>query len=351
MLKINILKERDKVHYLQELDKNRYPESEYYIRECSDEDIIWDIVVVFDNIKDTTHVKVKEGGLIFISGEPPASDVYPRAFLRQFDYIVTSDKKAKHHNLILSQQALSWYYDRNYQTGEHKYDYAYLKRMPVPDKKYNISVISSSKTMMPGHNRRMRLLKFLKSEYNSKIDFYGNGFSNIEYKEDALDNYRFHICIENSSVPHYWSEKFADPLLGYSVPIYIGCPNIDEYFYGKGYFKADIRNFNEVKKLIDYILEDPINLYNRILPDLKKSRDLLLDTYNIFEVINTIFLNNVVKDYGIDRCVVERTIHPRQVYHSFKLMLYMLRIYRLSYKIILNVKYLILDIFSQKRDK
>ena len=54
MLKINILKERDKVHYLQELDKNRYPESEYYIRECSDEDIIWDIVVVFDNIKDTS---------------------------------------------------------------------------------------------------------------------------------------------------------------------------------------------------------------------------------------------------------------------------------------------------------
>ena len=48
-------------------------------------------------------------------------------------------------------------------------------------------------------------------------------------KLDFLASYKFTIAFENTSVPHYISEKIFHPLTVGSIPIYWGCPEIAQY--------------------------------------------------------------------------------------------------------------------------
>lgn len=51
MIRINILSGSQRDPFFAHWDKERFPESEYYIAENSNEDIVWDAVVVYENIK------------------------------------------------------------------------------------------------------------------------------------------------------------------------------------------------------------------------------------------------------------------------------------------------------------
>ena len=63
-----------------------------------------------------------------------------------------------------------------------------------------------------------------------ELERFGKGFKWIETKAEALDDYEFHVAIENHFAPHVWTEKLADAFLGFTVPIYFGCPNVYDYF-------------------------------------------------------------------------------------------------------------------------
>jgi len=56
----------------------------------------------------------------------------------------------------------------------------------------------------------------------------------------------FHIAIENTSTLNYFTEKIIDCFLFRTVPIYFGCPNINNFFNPRG-----ILTFNTVDELID----------------------------------------------------------------------------------------------------
>ena len=42
--------------------------------------------------------------------------------------------------------------------------------------------------------------------------------------------YNYHIAIENYRSRHYFSEKIINPLLCGTIPVYLGCVNIEQYF-------------------------------------------------------------------------------------------------------------------------
>jgi hypothetical protein len=44
----------------------------------------------------------------------------------------------------------------------------------------------------------------------------------------------FNISLENSKQVNYFSEKIIDCFLTFTIPLYIGCPNIGEYFDTRG---------------------------------------------------------------------------------------------------------------------
>lgn len=103
-----------------------------------------------------------------------------------------------------------------------------------------MSIMVSQKQNAPGHIYRHTLVNaIIKS--NLPIDIYGSGckyytsFNDVRIKGEFNDmepyeNYDFHICIENFQTNHYFSEKIMDPLIYSSIPIYLGCRNITDYF-------------------------------------------------------------------------------------------------------------------------
>ena len=79
--------------------------------------------------------------------------------------------------------------------------------MEVPEKKRKISFITSSRTFLPGHTRRLAWMRKIRELYGDEIDFYGKGICSVDDKAKALASYEFSICIENSYEYDYWTEK------------------------------------------------------------------------------------------------------------------------------------------------
>lgn len=316
--KINILTNNEGDIFIRQLDRQRF-DKEYEFFENSNNDCVWDLLVVYEGLRRPWSGKVRNGSLVFISGEPPLSNVYPKKFLDQFNYIVSSHKNIKHPNNILHQQSLNWHYRRNY--SEEQSDFHILKTMGVPKKTRNISVITSRKNRLPGHKKRLSLLQHLQSSFPQDIDMYGKGVKMLDDKAEGLDPYRFHICIENAFIDDYWSEKFADPVLAYSIPIYIGCNNITDYFPEKGYFNFNIDDTLGITEKISEILQEPEVVYDKMLDELRIMRNKILDDYNLFPELIRRFGDAMDKNNSI----VDISLHPIGDFLTYKLELLKMR--------------------------
>jgi glycosyltransferase involved in cell wall biosynthesis len=104
----------------------------------------------------------------------------------------------------------------------------------VPEKNRIMSIMVSEKTFVSGHIYRHCLVQeILKTSL--PIDIYGRGcryYSNDarlkgEFRDDEpYEHYTFHICIENFETARYVSEKYTNPLLWGTVPIYLGAREV-----------------------------------------------------------------------------------------------------------------------------
>lgn len=114
-----------------------------------------------------------------------------------------------------------------------------LKTFPLKNKR--MSIMISMKQEMKGHIYRHLLVNEI-LKHDLPIDIYGRGCKMYHNKKqlkgeftevEPYENYEFHIAIENMESNHYFSEKITNPMLCGTVPIYLGCRNIEEYFPGK----------------------------------------------------------------------------------------------------------------------
>ena len=65
--------------------------------------------------------------------------------------------------------------------------------------------------------------------------FLEEGFpTEIEKKEEGLCDYMFSIAIENGQYETYFTEKLLDCFATGTIPVYLGAPNIGEYFNKDG---------------------------------------------------------------------------------------------------------------------
>ena len=284
MIHINIITAYSKNVLIHQLDQSRYKDKIYFA-ENSHEDIVWDYVVVFQNLNhDFDGMRYRQGGLIFIAGEPECMEPYCNRFFKQFDYVIIPHPHKTGVNIYHENPALNWHFGRSFNSQLFKYNYNQLMAMQV-EKTANISMMCSNKTMMPGHVLRYQFYKKLKEELGKQIDFYGAGIKLIDDKADIIMPYRFHICVENSNDEHYWTEKIADSILGYAVPIYCGAPNITDYFPKEALVIVDVNKPCEAIQIIRKLLANPEQEYQKRLPALMKARELLLNKYNMFPML------------------------------------------------------------------
>ena len=94
-----------------------------------------------------------------------------------------------------------------------------------------------------------------------KIDSYGSVDHNRDYDgpdlgartmREVLARYKFALAFENVVERDYVSEKFYDPLLAGTVPVYLGAPNVDELAPGDRCY-IDVRDFDGPDALADYL--------------------------------------------------------------------------------------------------
>ncbi|CAK7001081.1 MAG: hypothetical protein PARBB_00638 [Parabacteroides distasonis] len=252
----------------------------------SKEERLWDAVVVYENINEPYALRCRKGGLFFISGEPPIVKVYSPSFIDLFDHVISAHD-LKHPDNHRDQQALPWYFGYDFQTKTSSYTYEQLEKMEVPDKTRKISFITSSRTFLPGHKKRLAWMGKIHELYGDRIDFYGKGICPVADKAKALAPYEFSICIENSYEYDYWTEKIADAILAYTVPIYCGCKNIDSYFPAEAMISLDIEDEQGSIELLRRVLDDSERIYQEKLPFLKEARNCLLFKYNLFPFVKS----------------------------------------------------------------
>lgn len=138
-----------------------------------------------------------------------------------------------------------------------------------------LSIIVSEKKWVDGHFLRHRIVSLFKENF----DLYGRGYNPIEKKETALTDYKFSIVIENCKKDYYFTEKIIDCFRTKTVPIYWGCPSINNFFD-----KRSIITFDTEKDLKYILAQISDNIYESM-------RESIEINYNLSFKYDTFFNN------------------------------------------------------------
>jgi len=266
----------------------------------------YDWLVIIDDIPRVTpngaeKLSCPKENTILITTEPSSITRYGRAFAKQFHYLITNqdEKVLPHPNAIRSHTGNVWFYGKDYDS---------IVSVTHPNKTKKISTVCSNKQQ--GHTIHRLRYEFTKimEERIPELERFGRGFKWIETKAEALDDYEFHVAIENHFAPHVWTEKLADAFLGFTVPLYYGCPNVYEYFPKDSLIQIDIHDIEgsiaKIKEIISIEGE-----YERRLDAVKEARRRVIEEYNLLAMIN-----NIVENSEEDKSVVsEYKIYNRRI--------------------------------------
>jgi hypothetical protein len=138
-------------------------------------------------------------------------------------------------------------------------DFAELSRKPVPEKEPGkiVNAFISSHVNKSGRVQYlMRMMSVL------DIHSYGKLIPNMptgadyghDFKLDTISKYKFTIAFENAVARDYVTEKFYDPLITGSVPVYLGAPNISDFIPGENCF-IDASDWDDPEALARHILD------------------------------------------------------------------------------------------------
>lgn len=239
-----------------------------------------DFWIVFGNAFPRETGRVARANTLFIAGEPPAKKVYPRGFYRQFQHIVDTHTGSGHPRMHLDALGLCWLVGLSWQQGRFTIGYDALKQLPPPEKINRVSVVCSTTAQTAGQRRRLVFLRALKERLGDDLVVFGKGFQDVDDKLEAVLPYRFHLVLENSQSPHYWTEKLTDAYLGWAFPLYVGCPNLGDYFAPESFLPLNMDDVEGAVKTVRRLLEKPATSDTTAV--LRAAREKVLNVYNPF---------------------------------------------------------------------
>lgn len=262
----------------------------------------FDYVVALTLPKKDITVKTYKENIWFFQQEPPNEYFYNLHKVNEvFNRVYTSNKNISSDRFITSQPSIGWFIDKSYDE---------LINCEAPHKSNLISCVTSFKSDFIGHKRRIdfinKLIKSLDFDLIATHDYYERKYGKSREKEisaeisrypynkvvldkwTALAPYKYSIVIENFRGPDYWSEKLADCLLAYTMPIYYGATNIDRYFPEGAVIKIDIRNPDAVEQIRRILKMDPWSSRIQII---KNARKKILNEYQLFPQISEYIKN------------------------------------------------------------
>lgn len=251
-----------------------------------------DVIVILDDVLDKDNEIYKNKKLIFVQREELTIRKINTKLIKRF--------KIKHELLHENMFQASTYSQFLNKTYDELLNLPYIKTK-------KLSCIVSNKIMTQGHKDRVKFIEALSKRFPNQIDIFGKGWRDelgenykgeldcfhkvygTTSKYDGLYNYEFSICIENCPEMNCFSEKINDAYLCYSTPVYFGCPNIDKYFPLESFVLIDIYDYEKSFSTIENILNGKIKPN---IGTLTKAKELVMNNYNIMNMIDKFICNN-----------------------------------------------------------
>jgi len=223
--------------------------------------------------------------------EPTWSGNYPKHFSdpKTIVYAQTSAGSDRPHNVIEHPTFMF------YGSGGEGWTYKeVMDNQSYPKTKNISSIVSMLRNGMTYpclyDARRAAITTILAS--NVEVDVYGWDWSwfprakGLGRKFEGLLPYRFSLAIENTHENNYITEKFYDPILTNTIPIYFGAKNIREIFPENGYVLIeDINDTSALLKQLAYVNANAESLYQTMLPELKKIQHRFFTEFNLLNKI------------------------------------------------------------------
>lgn len=183
-----------------------------------------------------------------------------------------------------------WWYPNKSSGGINK-TYDQLKS-ETPIKKPNLlSCIQSNKRTTYGHQLRHKFLSEFVSKYPNLLDLYGaincsNKILPDNDKSNGLDPYKYCLTFDNqNTIKPFFGTQFTDTILRWGVPLYWGGAALEDYFPENSFIKINIEDPNCIDNVIKFLETDN---YEQRIPAIKEARELILDQYNMWPLINFI---------------------------------------------------------------
>lgn len=250
---------------------------------CSDAAMTeYDWVLVYDEFprrnvgtikNETEPLLCPPDQTILITVEPPSIKIYSRAYTRQFGTVLTTQSRhyLPHPNHVLGRGCLEWLYVKPMQE--------ILDQKEFPKTKTLSTICSTKQQTHTMHKMRYDLTCYL-ARHLREMDWFGYGIKEIPNKTVAMDDYKYHLCIENHLEPHHWTEKLADAFVAMTLPFYAGDPLATECFPPESFIPIPIDDHQLALEIIRKAMDN--GEYEKRLPAIQEARRLVLEKYNMF---------------------------------------------------------------------
>ena len=221
-------------------------------------------------LHDTKYMPVTKRRKIFIQYEPEII-YHMREFLLKnssyYDFILTYD------HVVLSKCPNA----RRYICAESWVPLADIQSIDVSRKEFKLTGIFTHILYGIGHIFR-RVIYHRQKELCMPRMFYRSGmrgqldeiednpvFSSTSSKIKLFETAQFSLAIENSEQTDYFSEKIIDCLVTKTIPIYWGCPNIEQYFDTTGWIRLERPCFDELQAKLGMLTPDYYSQYKDVI--------------------------------------------------------------------------------------
>lgn len=235
------------------------------------------------------HLPPNKYNVLWACSEPTSSlmsaDYYALAS-KDFDLVITKDKNlvGKYNNVFFSPGFVSLHT---------------LKLSDALSKEFSISFLLSlpANSYLPLSNTIYQLRKQLWALSDNitapKKFYYGKCKQKVismsgtrglpDGDKKHCFNSMFHIALENTSEENYITEKIYQCFETLTVPIYIGAPNIGEYFDVRGMFLPS--SVEEIVRICNSLAPET---YEQMLPFVKENKRRWQEIYEKYELLNLV---------------------------------------------------------------
>ena len=122
----------------------------------------------------------------------------------------------------------------------------YIESFENKQKQFEVSFLSGAKKLVEGHKLRQEIYEigdqinipkkwfYVLDDFDQKdFDNGGIGRPNDQFwvgKQICFKESMYHVAVENVKYNNFYTEKISDAFSTKTIPIYWGCPNINEFF-------------------------------------------------------------------------------------------------------------------------